>query len=384
MGTPDGDAGLASSVTDLISVVNPGNQDYEVNTNTVSLGMSASDSATNQALTWSAKGLPSGLTINLSSGTITGAVGASASTSEVTVTATDTMGASGSVSFDIYVTSSTAAAYHQELGAVHLNTNSDCLDDTGGVHTNGNKVQVYTCNGESASQSWGWTPDGGPDGAGIMTLAPNCSGNSLCAIDCLSVTGNGTTVGTKVDLWVCDGASGQQWRIESDGQLLNPASGLCLTAPNTTNGTQIEIGNCIDAATQQWTPTPSPVQSGVTSMCLDDWGGNTTAGNKIQIYACNGDQSSQDWNFKPGDTVQIQGTSNCLTVTGASTLDGALIQLEPCNGSTSQKWVIGVLGELVNLNSGKCLDDPNNTTTNGTQLVQEDCYQLPGEVWVAT
>ena len=102
--------------------------------------------------------------------------------------------------------------------------------------------------------------------------------------DCVTVSGNGTTVGTKVELWACDGASGQQWRIESDGELLNPVSGLRLTAPNTTNGTQIEIGDCMDPATQQWTPTPSPVQSGVTSMCLDDTGGATAAGNKIQIY----------------------------------------------------------------------------------------------------
>jgi hypothetical protein len=380
MGTPDGTTGLTfippSNGSNVISVVNPGSQDYEVNTKTVSLGMSATDSAVGQTLAWSATGLPSGLTINSSTGTISGSVGASASTSAVTVTASDEVG-SGSVSFDIYVTSSTAAAYHDELGAVHLNTNDDCLDDTGGVTTDGNKVQVYECNGDSASQAWGWTPDGGPGGAGVMTLAANSA-------YCLAVSGNGTTAGTSVELWACNGTGSQQWRIESGGELLNTASGLCLTAPNTTNGTQIQINTCNGAATQQWTPTPSPVQSAVTSMCMDDTGGATTAGNKIQIYTCNGDQSSQDWNFEPADTVQIQGTSNCLTVTGASTLDGAPLELEPCNGSTSQQWLIGPLGELVNLNSGRCADDPDNTTTNGTQLIQDDCYHLPGEVWDPT
>ena len=64
----------------------------------VSLQISASDSASGQTLTYSASGLPAGLSISSSSGLISGTP-TTAGTSSVTVTATDTTGASGSASF---------------------------------------------------------------------------------------------------------------------------------------------------------------------------------------------------------------------------------------------------------------------------------------------
>jgi hypothetical protein len=379
LGTPDGVGGLAFSGTgDVITVTDPGPQDYEVNSRAVSLPMSASDSSVNQTLTYKATGLPSGLTINSASGLISGSVGSTASTSAVTVTATDEVG-SGSVTFYIYVIPSTAAAFHPELGAVKMHIGGDCLDDTGGSTANGTKIEVWGCDGDVASQSWSFRPDGGPGGAGTLSLSDDTGA-------CLDIVAEGTADGSKMQLWSCTGGANQQWRIESDGELVNPISGRCLTDPgnSTVYGTQDEIYDCSGATGQQWTPTPGPVQSGAAGKCLDDTGGSTANGTKIEIYSCNGDHSSQDWVMEPDGTVRIQGTDNCLDVTGLSTLDGAPIQLWSCTGGTNQQWIIGAEGELVNLNSGKCLDDPSNSTTDGTQLVQEDCYHRPGEVWVVT
>jgi uncharacterized repeat protein (TIGR01451 family) len=84
-------------VANTISVTNPGNQTATVGT-AVSLQMSASDSASGQTLTCSATGLPAGLSINSTSGLISGTP-TTASTSNVTVTATDTTQASGNTSF---------------------------------------------------------------------------------------------------------------------------------------------------------------------------------------------------------------------------------------------------------------------------------------------
>jgi hypothetical protein len=58
----------------------------------------ATDSAAAQALTYSATGLPAGLSINSATGVISGTP-AAVGTSSVTVTATDTTGASGSATF---------------------------------------------------------------------------------------------------------------------------------------------------------------------------------------------------------------------------------------------------------------------------------------------
>jgi serine protease len=77
-----------------VTVTNPGNQTSTVGTAT-SLQIQASDSATGQTLTYSATGLPSGLSINGSSGLISGTPTTSG-TYTTTVTAMDTTGASGS------------------------------------------------------------------------------------------------------------------------------------------------------------------------------------------------------------------------------------------------------------------------------------------------
>jgi hypothetical protein len=86
-----------STSTNTVTVMNPGDQTGTVGT-AVSLQIQASDSASGQTLTYGAMGLPAGLSINSSTGLISGKPTA-AGTSTVTVTATDTTGASGSTSF---------------------------------------------------------------------------------------------------------------------------------------------------------------------------------------------------------------------------------------------------------------------------------------------
>jgi len=86
----------------VITVTNPGTQNTMVNT-AASLQIQASDSAAGQTLTYTAAGLPAGLSINSSTGLISGTP-TTVSSPMVTVTATDGTGASGSVSFTWNVT----------------------------------------------------------------------------------------------------------------------------------------------------------------------------------------------------------------------------------------------------------------------------------------
>jgi Putative Ig domain len=80
-----------------VTVTNPGNQTGTVGTAT-SLQIHATDSASGQTLTYTATGLPAGLSINSSTGLISGTP-TTANTYNVTVKATDTTGANGSASF---------------------------------------------------------------------------------------------------------------------------------------------------------------------------------------------------------------------------------------------------------------------------------------------
>ncbi|WP_051367060.1 discoidin domain-containing protein [Hamadaea tsunoensis] len=87
----------SSGSGNTVTVTNPGNRTATVGTAT-SLQIAATDSAGGQTLTYGATGLPAGLSINTSTGLVSGTPTA-AGTSTVTVTAQDTTGASGSTSF---------------------------------------------------------------------------------------------------------------------------------------------------------------------------------------------------------------------------------------------------------------------------------------------
>jgi hypothetical protein len=106
LGTPDGTAAFTGGSTtgNTVTVTNPGNQTGTVGT-AVSLQIHATDSQSGQTLTYSATGLPAGLSINSSTGLITGTP-TTAATNNVTVTAKDTTGATGSASFTWTISSS--------------------------------------------------------------------------------------------------------------------------------------------------------------------------------------------------------------------------------------------------------------------------------------
>ncbi|MCW2855120.1 MAG: hypothetical protein JWR52_735 [Marmoricola sp.] len=88
---------VGGSTGNTVTVTNPGSQTGTVGT-AKSVQISASDSASGQTLTYSATGLPAGLSINSSTGLISGTP-TTASTVTTTVTAKDTTNASGSATF---------------------------------------------------------------------------------------------------------------------------------------------------------------------------------------------------------------------------------------------------------------------------------------------
>ncbi|MEH1011819.1 ThuA domain-containing protein [Micromonospora sp. CPCC 206060] len=113
-----------------------------------------------------------------------------------------------------------------------------CLDVANGGTTDGTKIQLWTCNG-TAAQTW--------------TVTPNSTVRALGK--CLDVSGGGTADGTRVQLWTCNGTGAQNWSAQADGTVRNPQSGKCLDVAgnNSADGTQIHIWTCTGAANQRWT-----------------------------------------------------------------------------------------------------------------------------------
>jgi Glycosyl hydrolase family 12/Cellulose binding domain/Putative Ig domain len=155
-----GGAGLATNSFSLniggggggntVTVTSPGDQTGTVGT-AASVQVRASDSAAGQTLTYSASGLPPGLSINSSTGLISGTP-TTAGTSSVTVSARDTTGASGSATFTWTVNPSGGGG-----GGGCTATYSVVNSWQGGF-----QAQVTVTNGSSARTSWtvGWTYPG--------------------------------------------------------------------------------------------------------------------------------------------------------------------------------------------------------------------------------
>jgi O-glycosyl hydrolase len=100
----------ASSTTpgNTVTVTNPGGQTGQAGT-AASLQIKATDSASGQTLTYSATGLPTGLSIGSSTGLISGTP-TTAGTYSVTVTVADGTGAAGTASFTWTVSSATSGS----------------------------------------------------------------------------------------------------------------------------------------------------------------------------------------------------------------------------------------------------------------------------------
>ncbi|WP_019072160.1 putative Ig domain-containing protein [Streptomyces hokutonensis] len=143
-GTPDGTAAFTTGTTtgNTVTVTNPGSQSTATGS-TASLQISASDSA-GATLTYSASGLPTGLSISSSTGLISGTA-STAGTYAVTVTATDSTGASGSASFTWTVSTSGGGSCTstQLLGNAGFESGNTTWTASSGVITNSSSEAAH-------------------------------------------------------------------------------------------------------------------------------------------------------------------------------------------------------------------------------------------------
>jgi hypothetical protein len=114
---------VGGSTGNTVTVTNPGSQTGTVGT-AKSLQISASDTASGQTLTYSATGLPAGLSINASTGLISGTP-TTATTYSTTVMAKDTTNAAGSATFSWTISPSGGSGCSgQKLGNPGFETGS--------------------------------------------------------------------------------------------------------------------------------------------------------------------------------------------------------------------------------------------------------------------
>ena len=366
-----GDTDLDQMNPAAIPLLDPGPQATGAG-GTVNLQIMPAGPVSSNSVSFSAAGLPPGTAIS-PAGLITGwptAVGSF----PVMVSATDSQGQSGSVSFTWSVTGApTTGPAGQVQSAL-----GDCLTAAGSGPA-ATRAVIRACTGSDA-QGWTYAQDG--------TLRINN--------ECLTIPT--AAQGAPLGLAQCGSTQAQQWRLiypralnPARGSrpigLLNPWSGMCLADPgfSTTNGTRVVLWPCNGYQNQSWTLPAGPVTSQIPGMCLDDLGDQAADGTKIVLSTCDG-TPEQAWQAQTDGTLRING--KCLDVEHGATATGSVVDLFSCNGTKAQQWHLVPAGtgiSLVNPGSGLCLADPGDTTADGTQLVIDTCAASdPGMSWQAS
>ncbi len=131
-----------------------------------------------------------------------------------------------------------------------------CMDARSGGTSDGTQIQEWTCNGTGA-QSYELVATGG----GAYTIV-NTQANK-----CVDVAGAGTANGTQIRLWDCNGTGAQSFTTQDAGDgfisFVNTNSGKCLDvqADDPADGTIVQLYDCNGTNAQRWNPTVIGVAS---------------------------------------------------------------------------------------------------------------------------
>jgi hypothetical protein len=210
-----------------VTVQSPGNQgNYQYTKLTLQAIGTSSDGF---RVTWSATGLPSGMSIS-SSGLISGQVKGAPGSYTVQVSASDTTG-TASARF--------AWAVKADVGSTVTNKGSGvCLNDYKWMITPGNEIVLWKC-GSYGNEKF---------------THPTSRGELIVFGQCLTDPRN-HGAGQIQQIYPCTGSANQEWYHNSKHEYVLKKNGLCLTDPAnaTQNGTPAVIEPCTNASDQEWT-----------------------------------------------------------------------------------------------------------------------------------
>ena len=410
-GTPDGIKAFGDATGNIITVGNPETQDDTAG-GPVSLQIRAADSAAGQTLAFSAVGLPPGLSMDSSTGLISGTPDQVGSYT-VTVTATDTTGATGTAVFAFTITSPVSItsgatedgylgqpadaavtatdldsgrtlAYSASRLPAGLSVNSATGVITGLPARSGYFRAVVTVTdsaGWAASQTLIWYIGSAQASgrSGQFRLNGRCLDTGLRLTRCVGGAAQSWTVrpagtlrsgrgclavsGSGVRVAGCEAASAaQQWRIGNRGELVNPATGKCLTGGSA-------IRACAASARQRWSLPAGPLVSAETGKCAAADGHSG-----VESWYC-GDTAPQAWTVTGQDTIQVGG--RCLTLVSGH------VGLAACTGTAAQQWRAQADGTLVNRSAGQCLAIPGDNPVAGIGLSAGACSVSVADLWHA-
>ncbi|MGY4642888.1 ricin-type beta-trefoil lectin domain protein [Cellulomonas sp. URHB0016] len=162
-------------------------------------------------------------------------------------------------------------------------------------------VAAYTAGGSGGAGGGGGGSTGGDgtgDGAGGSTGGGGtAAAGSITNPNgmCLDNEGASAADGNRIQIWGCNGTVAQRWTFVEAGSTLH-AQGKCLAVvgAGTANGARVQLDGCNRTGAQVWIPQNGGYYNPASDRCLDDPGASATAGTPVQIWDCNGSQG-QKW-----------------------------------------------------------------------------------------
>jgi Ricin-type beta-trefoil lectin domain/Putative Ig domain len=305
---------VLAATEDTVTVTSPGAQST-VTGDSVSLHVTGSSSG-GHPLEWHATGLPPGLSINPSTGLISGTPTTTGSYTADVFASNDT-GGSNSASFTWTVNADTVSV-------------SSPGNQTGYAHAAVSLQLAGTSSGGFTPLTWSAT--GLPAGlklnaaTGLITGAPTTAGASSVTV-------------TATDTKNTSGSASFTWTVQADaGKAVKESSAaVCLNDRNSiaAGGNPVTVAKCNGSGAQKWT-FPAPGELTVFGLCLADYSGGGS-GTKLSLEACRGD-GNEVWSHKSNDEYVLSLNHLCLTDPNNSTKNGTQVTVTTCHDTNSQKW----------------------------------------------
>eukprot|EP00775_Hariotina_reticulata_P013846 gene13846-13967_t len=237
-----------------------------------------------------------------------------------------------------------------------------CLDIPSGNMAVGNRLQLWSCNNSPAQK---WTPN----------LVPTVARDSI-SIGPLCVDAPSWNNGARLYLFGCHGGSNQRFVVRSNGALQFPGTNKCMDVRNagTTDGTWVQVWDCNGNPAQRWSRDSNNAlrPANAPSKCLDIPNSNSVQGTQLQIWGCNNSGAQR---FR-ADFLSV--TARALAATGGvnstwpGTVDGSVSA-----ASASSVDSVGIAAEPYSVEEVTALLEAQSSPSPAESLLTADVEPSP-------